>query len=150
MLSRKFGGSSDKVKNTSNKTRDIIQGRSQNMRHLYPGMGLKLGVLRVFLKSKEPWFVRCVVTCIYCGLYVKINKCKTPFGMQRSWSVLHLFLRVWLAKLWRPPIWAPWLTTPIGHWGAVYKVWDLPCMSVNKTEVNLIWIILIKFNSQLT
>ena len=70
------------------------------------------------------------VTCINCGLSVKINTRKMPHGALRSWThfVLRLFLRVWSAKTQRPPIWAPWLTRPLHM--AVYEVWDLPCFSV--------------------
>ena len=48
-----------------------IQGRSQNQRHFYSGMGLKLGIFGY-------------VTCIYCGRSVKIN-----MHAWRSW--VHLF-----------------------------------------------------------
>ena len=42
--------------------------------------------------------------------------------------VLCLFLHVWLAKIRRPLILAPWLPMPL-H-GMVFEVWDLPCISV--------------------
>ena len=54
-------------------------------------------------------------TCIYHGPRVKINMCKMLHGVQRSWA--HFF---WVCfcvcghqKTRRPPIWAPWLTTPL-------------------------------------
>ena len=62
----------------------------------------------------------------YCGL--SMNMCEMPHGAWRLWIAfcLRIFPHVWSAKTWRPPIWAPWLMTPL-H-GAVYEVWDLPCI----------------------
>ena len=51
------------------------------------------------------------VTCIHCGLSVKINMRKTSQGVWRWWT--RLFLHVWAAKTSKPPIWAPWLTMPL-------------------------------------
>ena len=45
------------------------------------------------------------------------NTPKTLHDTQRSWTHLS-------AKTWRPPIWAPWLMTPLHV--EVYEVWDLP------------------------
>ena len=42
--------------------------------------------------------------------------------------ILRLFLHEWPAKTRRPPIWVPWLTTPIHR--VIYKVRDLHCISV--------------------
>ena len=69
-----------------------IQGRSQNLRHFYPNMGLKLGVFRVFpvIKITIVHQVRMSpASTIYCGLSMKTNRCKTLHGTQRSWT--HLF-----------------------------------------------------------
>ena len=70
------------------------------------------------------------VTCIYCPLSLKIN---TPWNAAQCAKivdtfVLLLYLHVWSAKSRIPPIWAPWLTTPL-HW-VVYKVLHIPCISV--------------------
>ena len=42
------------------------------------------------------------VTCIYCGVGVKINTRKTPHGAQRSWMHLYCVWPVWSAKARRP------------------------------------------------
>ena len=47
---------------------------------------------------------------------------------ERGLNFFAFVLRVWSAKTRGPPIWAPCLTTPL-H-GAVYGIWDLPCISV--------------------
>ena len=57
--------------------------RSQNLRHLYPGMGFQLGVFGAFPTIKIT--VICQV-CIYYGLSVKINMCEMPHGTWRSWT----------------------------------------------------------------
>ena len=76
------------------------------------------------------------VTCIYCGLRVKINMCWNAARCAKFMDafVLRLFLRVWSAKTWIPPIWVPWLTTSLHR--VVYQVWDLSCTSVG-TSPNL-------------
>ena len=107
-----------------------IQGRSQNLRHFHPSMRLKLGVFKFFsLNQNNCGSSGAYVTCIYCGLSVKMSMHKTPHSAWWSW--MHFFACV-LAKTRRLPIWAPWLTTPL--YGAVYHVWDDPCISVTKAE----------------
>ena len=70
------------------------------------------------------------VTCIYCGLSVKMNMCKMLHGAQRSW--MHLYCIICfcvVAKNPKTPIWTPWLTTPLNGWyrrseiSSVY-LWD--------------------------
>ena len=102
-----------------------IQGRSQNLRHFNPGMGLKLGVFGFFLNQNNR-----DLSGAYCGLSVKVNTCKMPHGSAKIVDAfcLRVFPRVWSAKKRIPPIWASWLTTPLHR--AVYEVWVLPCISV--------------------
>ena len=50
-----------------------IQGRSQNLRHFYPGMGLKLGSLGFSRNQNNRGSSGVYVICIYCGLSGKIN-----------------------------------------------------------------------------
>ena len=74
------------------------------------------------------------------GVYVLWSE----HGDKHTWKVarrakiadafcLRLFPRVRSAKTWIPPIWAPWLTPPV-----VYKIWDLPCISVSRA-LPLFW-----------
>ena len=50
-----------------------IQGRSQNLCHFDPGMGLKLGYSGFSRNQNNPGSSGAYVTCIYCGLRVKIK-----------------------------------------------------------------------------
>ena len=50
-----------------------IQGRSHNLRHFYSGKGLKLGVFRFPRNQNNHGSSGAYVTCIYCGLSVKIK-----------------------------------------------------------------------------
>ena len=65
---------------------------------------------------------------MYCGLNVKINTRETPHSTQKLWTHLFAFVSICVCgrKILIPPILAPWLTK---H-GVIYKVWDLPCISV--------------------
>ena len=67
-----------------------IDWRSQNLRHLYPGMGLQLGVFG-FSTSKIT-VIRQVH--MYCSLSVKINTRETPHGALRLLMHLRLFPRL--------------------------------------------------------
>ena len=98
-----------------------IQGRSQNLRHFYPGMGLKLGVLG-FSRNRGSSGV--FVICIYCGLSVKINMGKTPHSAQSA--LMHLFYICFcVCGQRRPPILAPWLTTPLHGLGSPLYICEL-------------------------
>ena len=59
-----------------------IQGRPQTLRHLYPGMGLKLVSLGFSRNQKYRSSSGLYVICIYCSLSVRTNTCKTPHGAQ--------------------------------------------------------------------
>ena len=69
-----------------------IQGRSQNLGHFYPGMGLKLGVFGFSHNQNSHGSFGAYVTCIYCGLSVKINLRKIPHGARRSWAYFFAFV----------------------------------------------------------
>ena len=58
--------------------------------------GAQIKGLQVFLIIKITGLRGAYVTCIYCGLRVKINTRKTLHGAQRSW--MHFFFHVWSAK----------------------------------------------------
>ena len=85
--------------------------RFQNLRHLYPDMGLKLGVFGIFSLIKIT-VIRQVR--MNCSLNVKINMWNAA---QRAKIVnafcLHLFQCVWSAKIQIPPMGALWLMTPL-------------------------------------
>ena len=89
------------------------------------------GCLRVFPVIKITVARRVFVTRIYCGLSVKMYTCK----------MMHCTRKLFLCVCGRQnqkkktPIWAPWLTMPF-H-GAVYKAWDLPCISVVNSDITL-------------
>ena len=52
--------------------------------------GAQIGGLQVFsCNQNTSGSSGAYVTCIYCGLSVKINMCKTLHGAQRLWT--HLF-----------------------------------------------------------
>ena len=53
------------------------QGRSQNLRHFFPGMELKLGVVGCSRNQNNCGTPGAYVTCIYCSLSVNINMHKT-------------------------------------------------------------------------
>ena len=78
----------------------------------------KIGGLQVFPVIKITMVRQVHITYIkyICGLRVKKTICVV------------LFLRVWSVKTRRPPIWAQQLRMPLHR--AVYKVWNLPCISV--------------------
>ena len=65
-----------------------IHGRSQNLRHLDSGMGLKLGVFGFSRNQNNRSLSSSYVTCIYCGLSVKINTRKMPHDVNRLWVYL--------------------------------------------------------------
>ena len=109
-----------------------IQRRSQNLRHFYPGMGLKLGVVGFWRNQNSYDSLVAYVTCIYCGLSMKIIMHKVLHGARRSWTCL--FLHVWSANTQRSPLSAPWLTTPL--LGALCEVWDLPCLNLWSEQNN--------------
>ena len=66
-----------------------IHQRSQNLRHLDPGMVLELGVVWFSCDQNNCGSSDAYVTCMYCGLSVKTNRRKTPHGTPRLWT--HLF-----------------------------------------------------------
>ena len=104
-----------------------IHGRSQNLRHFYPGIGAQIGGFEFSHNLNDHCSSGAGITCVCCGqrVKIKINMRKMPHGVRRLWThfVLRLFLRVWSAKTWRPPSLAPWPTAPLHV--AVYEVWDL-------------------------
>ena len=116
-----------------------IQGRSENLPHFCPGVGLKLGSLGFSRYQNNSGSSRAYVTCIYCGLSIKINMCKMPHGTQTLWtySLCIRFCVCGQQKSKDPPVWAPWLKTPL-H-GTVYEVWDLPCISLSYKLVMRDW-----------
>ena len=79
-----------------------IHQRSQNLRHLYFGMGLKLVVFGFSRNQNNRGSSGAYVTCIYCSPSVKIS---TRKNAARRAKILGTFvLRVWLTKTRRPPI----------------------------------------------
>ena len=80
-----------------NRLMKSYHGRSQNMRHLYPGIGLKLWVFRFFQRSKSLWFVRCV--CILQSEHEDKHAWNTTWCAKiMDVFCLRLFPRVWSAK----------------------------------------------------
>ena len=72
-------------------TTDIDQ-KSRNLHHLYPGMGLQLGVFGFFPAIKIT-VIRQVH--IYGSVSVKINTREKPYGVQRLWTYfVCIFLRM--------------------------------------------------------
>ena len=62
-------------------TTDIDQ-RSQNLHHIYPDMhGAQIGGIQVFPAIKITVIHQ---VCMYCGLNMKIDTCKMPYGGRRS------------------------------------------------------------------
>ena len=91
--------------------------------------GAHIGGIRVFPAIKIT--VICQVR-MYCGLSVKVNTRETPHGAWRSWA--H-FVCVCLCVCGQqknriPPIWAPWLATPLHR--EVSEFWDLLSISVHQ------------------
>ena len=86
-------------------------------------MGLKLGVFRVFLVIKRTGSSGAHVTCIYCSLSVKINKRK----IVDAFVLAHVYKCV-VSKNLETPILSHMADDAITR--AVYKVWDLSCISV--------------------
>ena len=76
-----------------------IHGRSQNLRHLGSGMGLKLGVFGFFCNQNNHGSSGAYVTCIYRGPNVKISTRKMLHGAQRSWA--HLFCMYFCVRGWQ-------------------------------------------------
>ena len=75
--------------------------------------------------------------CDSSGAYVLRSECQNKHSWnatQHTKIVDEFCLRVWLAKTRIPAIWAPWLTTRL-H-GAVYEVWNLPCIPVMRHELS--------------
>ena len=75
-------------------TTDILQ-RSQNLHHLDPGMGLKLGVFGFSRNQNNGGSSDAYVTCLYCGLSVRTNMHKTWRGTCKSWTHFHGFFLVY-------------------------------------------------------
>ena len=107
------------------------QGRSQNLCHFYPDMGLKFGVFRISCIQYNRGSSGGYVTCIDCGLSVKINTpkyCTARKDHERSFfAFVHASI---IGKNLETPNLSPWLMTPLQ--GAVYEVWDLHCISVGE------------------
>ena len=89
-----------------------IDWRSQNLRHIYPGMEIPFLGIQVFPVIK--------IIMILLGAYELQFKHEVKHAWNAAWHVkivdafcLRLFLRVWSAKTWIPPIGAPWLTMPL-------------------------------------
>ena len=61
-----------------------IDWRSQNLRHLYPGMGLQLGYLGFCLDQNNRDSSGVYVRMYYC-LSIKINTPEMPHGVGRLW-----------------------------------------------------------------
>ena len=59
-----------------------VDRRSQNLRHLYSGMGLKLGYLGFSMIK----IIMIRLVRMYCSLSVKIDTRETSNGSQRSWT----------------------------------------------------------------
>ena len=78
-----------------------IQGRFRNLHHLYPGMGLKLGIFRFSRNRNNRGSSDAYVTCIYWGLSMKITMRKTWHVAQRSWT--HLLCFVFLCVVSKNP-----------------------------------------------
>ena len=66
----------------------------------YPGMEPNLGVFGFSCYQNKPGLSGAYVTCIYCGLSVKINMPKNAAGCGKIMGAfrLRLFLRVWSTK----------------------------------------------------
>ena len=78
-----------------------------NLRHLDFSMGSYWGSSDFSCNQNNRGSSGAYVTCIYCGLSVKINMRKTLHGAQRSCTHLYLFLCMWTAKTQRPPQFEP-------------------------------------------
>ena len=70
-----------------------IHLRSQNLHHLDSGMGLKLGSSDFSRNQNYRGSSGAHVTCIYCGLSVKINtcKCRTAFKDRGNICIAYVF-----------------------------------------------------------
>ena len=100
-----------------------------------PAWGSNLGSLGFSRNQNNRRSSGTYVTCLYCGLSVKIKHAQN--AVWRAKIVDALVLRAWSAQTRSPPIWAPGLTTPL-H-GVVYEVWDLPCISVGWPRLTSAW-----------
>ena len=97
-------------------------------------LGLNWGSLGVSCNQNNHSSSGAYVTCIYCGLNVKINMSKTRHGciyFAFFCFVLVVFFFFCVCGRQKPE--DPKFE-PHGWWrlymGAVYKVWDFPCLSV--------------------
>ena len=117
-----------------------IQGRLQNLRHFYPGMGLKLGALHNFPAIKITMVHQVHIinmspasTVVRVWGYTNVN-CHTACEDHGHIILFRLlFMRVWSAKTRRPPMLSPMADDALQR--AVYEVYDLPCTSVGITQV---------------
>ena len=115
------------LKKTCRVTSQIYKGDSRTCAILIPVWGSKWGSSGFSRYQNNCGSSGAYVTCIYCGL-LREDKHTWNAAQDRGRICLAFVLHAWSAKTQRPPIWAPWLTTPL-H-GAVYEVWDLLCISV--------------------
>ena len=119
---------------TSRSTTDI-QGRSQNLRHFYPGMGLKLGVFGFPQTQNNRGSSGTCHLHLLWSVSVKINMRKTPHGTLRSWT-LHCLL--FLSQF------EPMADDAI-IWGGIRGLGSpfVQCISVRSTLCLLTWAMLI-------
>ena len=102
-------------------TTDDIHGRSQNLRHLYSSMGLKLEALGFSRNQNKRYSSGAYVTCTYRGPSVKINMYKTLHGPRRSGQIC--FACVVGKNPKRPPIWAPCKGWQHHYTGRYWRSW---------------------------
>ena len=112
-----------------------IHRRSQNLRHFYPSMGLKLEVFRFFRNQNSRGSSGAYVTCIYWSQSVNINTHKRPHDVRRSWKHLHcegffffFFFACVVCKNPKTPDLSPMADHAI-TWDDIWGL-DLPCIPV--------------------
>ena len=84
-----------------------IQGRSQNLRHFYSSMGLKVGSLGFSRKQNNRGLLGAYVTCIFCGLSVNIYTWKNATWQAKIVDAFVLHFAYVFGKNPKTPILAP-------------------------------------------
>ena len=110
---------------------------------LIPAWGLNCGASGFSRNQNNRGLSGAYVTYIYWSLSVKRDaKDVAQHAKIVGAFVLHLFVGVWSAKTRKPPIWAPWLTTP--GW---YMRSGSPCISMTQLH-STSWIMKWYFGSR--
>ena len=107
-----------------------IQERSQNLLHFYSGMSIKFKSSGFSPNQNSCGLSGAYVTCIYCGLNVKVNICENRRRVHDDdGRICFVFVVVCVVgKNPKTPNLSPMADGAITQ--AVYEVWDLPCLSV--------------------